>query len=181
MAKTKKTVLLDVDGVTANLHKAMYDALGIANPTAEQMSHWDVLNTVTSDQKEELIQVMDDPTFWENLPLIDGAQKGVKYIDDQGHRIIWVTAPWVSCRSFRGARARWLEANFVNFSKHGYEVRADKHNVAGDFLLDDKPKNITDYDQAHPTKMTVLFEQPYNMDFEWPRRLPAWASIKKWL
>jgi len=158
-------ILLDVDGVVADFTKGVEDATN-HKFSKEDLKVWDILDKLDPEKKEHALEVLTEPEFWRNLPIIDGAQEVVNSWDSLGHDITWVTSPWVSCESWESARRDWLDMHFGLGTKgHHYIPTSSKGKIVGDVFIDDKPKNVTEWMAAHPQGKAFIFDAPHNQSF----------------
>lgn len=174
---SEERALLDVDGVCSDFIEGVERALDHKFLGTERENE-DVLKVVPPNLRDRLYKVLAEPDFWLNLKVIEGAKEGVKYLEDLGFSIVWVTSPWVSCESWAPARREWLNRHFgLDEKGHEYRPRSDKENVDGSFLIDDRPENITAWLSAHPTKRAFIYDAPYNRHFtEVPRF--TWKKVR---
>jgi 5'(3')-deoxyribonucleotidase len=154
-------LLLDVDGVVANMVLALLNAIG-SKSTPSDFPTWDVLKALPKEEHDRAIEVLEDPSFWLNLPLVEGAKRGVQELRDQGYEVVWVTAPWKSCPGWDEARRSWIRKHFGPDDE--IIITADKQTVDGDLFIDDKPDNVESWKKAHPGKPAFLFNTPHNKD-----------------
>jgi len=171
----KKDLLMDVDGVCADFSRALIAAVG-SELRYEDVTRWDILGLFTPEQRELAYDYLSDPEFWRHLPVMDGAQEGVSFLEVTNN-IIWVTSPWSSCEGWEAARREWLNEHFGMDQKgQPYHPTADKERIDGDLIFDDKVDNVVAWAKAHPDKVAWLFDAPYNQDFDWPHRV-SWEGI----
>jgi 5'(3')-deoxyribonucleotidase len=174
-----KHVLLDVDGVVADFIRSVENALQYKFSEGDKKK-WNVLSALSKEKRNEALTALSGPLFWLNLPLINGAKEGVRYLEDAGHKITWVTSPWPSCEAWGAARTLWLNEHF-NVSGKGQEIKilSDKSGVGGDALIDDKPANILAWAGAHPSGHALLYDSPNNQECPYPHRI-TWQTIHKY-
>lgn len=173
-----KSILLDVDGVVADFVAGVESIIG-RKFTQEEKRKWDVLQFLKPEEREEVYAELAQPDFWRNLPVVDGALEGVRYLDRLGYDITWVTAPWASCESWESARRDWLDEKFAMSAKgHHYIPTASKEKVVGDILIDDKPQNIREWKEANPDKKAFLFDTPFNQDYDGAPRF-TWSKVRE--
>lgn len=173
----KKGAIIDVDGVTADFIKGLESAID-RKFSEEELGHWDLIKRLPKDTKDEVYELLTEPDFWRRLPVIDGAQEGVKYIEGLGYQIIWVTSPWTSCESWESARHDWLNKHFdLDKRGHEYHPTSDKERIDGEFIIDDKPENVKKWMDAHPSKRAFIYDAPYNKDFTTATRF-TWNKVR---
>lgn len=173
----KRDILLDVDGVAADFVEGLEKALDYRLGNHER-KEWDFLKVLPSEHRSRALVHLSNPDFWRNLPVIEGAKRGVDYLEDLGYEISWVTSPWTSCDSWEAARRDWLNKHFDwERQGHHYIPTSSKHKIKGDVFIDDKPKNVIDYKAAHPYAVAFIYDQPYNSSFcDAPRF--TWDNVK---
>ena len=81
----------------------------------------------------------DEPVgFFENLPLIKGAQLAVELLRDDYDCFILTTAPW-DCISSLSEKRIWIEKHFGDTFKRKLITTHRKDLLMGDYLIDDRP------------------------------------------
>jgi len=167
-------ILLDVDGVVADTRNAIIEKLQLKDPNPKS---WDLVKILPPDDKERVLELMDDMDFWSNLPLVDGAKKGVRLLKAYGHEVVWVTSPWKTCIGWESARRFFINEHFGDDT---IVVTSEKHHVAGDVFIDDKVDNVESYKKENPNTMVYIFDQPYNQEFHGVPRFD-WSKVEKLL
>jgi len=168
-------LLFDVDGVVADTRQALLDAAEIEkDPDPKQ---WDLVKTLSGDEKDRAIEVMNDHNFWVNLPLKDGAKKAIRLLRAAGHEIVWVTSPWKSCFGWDTARRIWIREHF---GEDSVITTRDKYHVDGDVFIDDKVDNVEKWRKTHPGKKAFIFDAPSNQDYTGAPRF-SWDKVEKLL
>jgi len=175
--KMSEGAILDVDGVCADFIKGLENVLD-RKFSEDELRHWDLIKRLPPELKEETYEILSEPDFWLKLTVIDGAQEGVRYIENLGYPIIWATSPWSSCESWESARREWLNNNFgMDARGHKYHPTADKKSIDGSFIIDDKPDNVMSWLAAHPGKKAFIYDASYNRDFNGATRF-TWARVR---
>lgn len=171
-----RSILLDVDGVVADFTKGLEDAVG-HKFSAEDLKSWDLIGKLDPEQKEEALRVLSGPAFWRGLSVVDGAREGVRYLENMGFEITWVTSPWPSCESWESVRREWLDEHFgLETQGHHYIPTSSKDKVVGDVFIDDKPENVDTWRKAHPDKRAYIFDAPHNKSYEKAPRF-TWGKV----
>lgn len=159
-------LLLDVDGVVADFIGSLLETIN-SKLQPSDIKEWGFLEILPSDERAKAEAVLKKPSFWRNLPLLDGAKEGVQELRDRGFEITWLTSPWESCPGWDRARTEWVHHHFDE--RDPVIVRKDKEKVDGDVFIDDKPDNIEKWQKAHPNKKAFIFDAPYNQKCMAPR------------
>jgi len=174
-------ILMDVDGVVADTANHLFDLLGISQEERKKFRKWAFLSELSEEDEKRGRALLKDPHFWETIPLMEGAKRGIREIKHLGHRITWLTAPYTSCPEWGAVRRRWVNRNFGGGEP--VIIEKEKEKIDGDALIDDKPDNIRKWYKARPLGHAVLFDTQFNRDFEWRTRANWSNMIKtlKWL
>jgi len=182
METTKPRILLDCDGVMADLCGGFLDA--IEEETGERFGHaviteWNITDSPFFKKlaqehrhlKEHVWARVNRIGWCAALKPIDRAQECVEILRGIAD-IEVVTSPLDSSPTWMPERKEWLKRHF-GIHPNDVHFVSKKERVIGDMLLDDKPshclswrremlaKNIPHYnpDYPHPA---VIFHQPYN-------------------
>lgn len=164
-------ILLDVDGVVADFVGCALDVL--QEETGRDWKRSDV----TEWGFDSILATMKPPEvrrFWgafrmpgvaNGLDMFPGSVEGVEFLTDAGHNIVWVTAPMAGSPTWAFERACWLADRFP-----GTPVVSTSHKqfIRGDFLVDDKPSNLTEWRGGVPGSHGegLLWDAPYNVKAE---------------
>jgi 5'(3')-deoxyribonucleotidase len=166
--------LIDVDGVLADFAGALLEEFPLDLP---EKPPWDIINLYDPERRKAVYERLADPQWWIDLPVIDGAKEGIQYLESLGHKLFYVTSPWESCEEWKPARRTWLNQHF-NVPPENVFPAEDKSWFRGDYLIDDKPKHITDWSSENPDGVAYLYDTPFNQNFRWPRRI-TWSRIRE--
>lgn len=168
----------DVDGVVADFLSAAIEASG-TKKKREDFNHFDLKKTLNEKEYVKAIAAMEDPNFWLNLGLIPGAKHRVRLLKARGFDFIWITSPWQNCPGWGIYRwgiyqRAWIEENFGD---DPVIIDSDKAGYDADIFIDDKVDNVKAWKKAHPDKLTLLYDAPYNKEYgEVPR--VTWDTIE---
>lgn len=161
-----QTVLVDVDGVTADSHKTW---LNFYNQdyhdwlTFDKIKSWGIHQYVKPECGRKIYDYLRRPDFYDNTLPVMGAVEGVGLLRRLGYKVVFVSAGMFP------AKVDWLarEGFLVDFpyADHRPETARDvilcndKSMIRGDYLIDDYPGNLAEF----PGKR-ILFDQPWNED-----------------
>lgn len=176
-AVPKLPVLIDVDGVLADFVGPILRAAG-SYLEHHQVTEYEMFDHHMDEaERARAIVACGGEDFWENLPVIQGAQEGVEEI--RAHRpVVFLTQPWHGCSGWYGARLAWLRRHFAASHRELAPLHGSvKHLVDGAALIEDSPVNLTAWSDAHPHRMPVIFDAPYNRTLTIDR--PLWL-LKGW-
>jgi 5'(3')-deoxyribonucleotidase len=172
-----RRVLLDCDGVLANLRKHTVEVMGLpidwSAPGDYKVEDW-----LEPDDAKAARDLLKAPEFWMTLPVMDGALEGVQKFRDRNYEVVVLTAPYASCPLWYDLRISWLKENF-NIPRDSVIVGSKKSWVGNaDRFLDDKLTNIESWEAENPNGRAYLFTAPHNVMVPRLQRVD-WDSIDK--
>lgn len=167
-------IAIDVDDVIAQslkhwieLYNSDYDDC----LSLETITDWDLTKFVKCGS--EIYEYLKEPSFYDGVVPIVGAQTIIRSLRARGHEIIFVSA---------GAsieKTKWLfEYSFINqiFPHDPCLVYAsNKALINADMIIDDRASTVVRY-----PKGGIIFAQPWNDIKLWPlnvERVESWADI----
>jgi 5'(3')-deoxyribonucleotidase len=151
-------ILLDVDGCIAALVEelcAHLRDLGYRRQP-EDIVHYEIRKCVTAAEASAVSEKMREIGFCVSLPWYYGAREFVDKLHALGEVIV-VTKPNLDAPTWVYEREQWL-ASHVNKIVH----TAHKELVAGDVLIEDSIENAHKWLSAHPGKLVILLDRPWN-------------------
>jgi len=176
------TVLLDMDGVVADLTNTLLDQYNYL--TNEKIAIDQIKSTKTFKWVGDpmlMKKLLECPGFMRGLPPIDGAIEGVEKLVKLGYDVVFVSNATNGPTSGHEKR-EWLKFYFSKtWTKYVPLILThQKYRVRGDVLLDDDPKN---FENLRETK-GLLFNQPYNASLIVSgnvERIYGWDHFLDWL
>ena len=170
------TVGLDVDGVLANLIQGTLDWLvlqGHSRRHHDDVTMYDFRKELlNARERESAVLRWSFPEFWASLPVYPGAVEAVAELRAHGHDVVFVTAPWSSCRGWYDARLDWLQQHFSagvtgkgtgkRSLQHDFYPVDRKHRIRLDALVEDKPGNLDTWLAENKSGVGFLYPQAYN-------------------
>lgn len=171
-------VLVDMDGVQADLESQFWDTWANTHPDAPQRpdvdpSHFYVEDQLPEEWKEHVRAVTTAPGFYRHLPPMPGAAQAMNDMLAAGWDVVVCTAPLLSNPTCASDKLAWLEEYIGEGWSRRAVIAKDKTRVRGDLLIDDKP-DVTG--SLTPTWQHVVFDAPYNRAAPSPHRLTRWAD-----
>lgn len=177
----KATVLMDVDGVVADL----------IGKTKEQLPHcfenhdpdtWYLEDVLSEEEFKQCLELWKTKGFCLSLPTTTGAQNAVLQIHNKGYDIRWVTAPLPDAYHWMPERVEWLRNHFHGLAPLEHIMFAtDKARVQGTVLIDDKPSNVELWAKSNPHGLAILFDAPWNRTHQLTRhntkRALTWEHV----
>jgi len=179
--KHQKRGLFDVDGVCGKFHdKAralIKEIFGLDIPLEDYVT-WDVTGVLpTREMKDLLNEAIAEPGFAITMEPYPEAQKAIAEIRKLV-AVRFVTTPHMVSKTWMQERREWLIEKF--HATHQEIIQAhDKVEIVGGLFLDDRPKNVRSWQEHHPDRVALLFDQPYNRSEEANglRRVTSWEEV----
>lgn len=147
------TVLLDVDGPLGAFTEHLFECVGAP---ARKPVGWDVLSALSPQQITAARYILENPRWWADMPVTKNAEQGVEMLQNSGHRILVVTAPYAACPDWHRTRVRWLNQYF-GFHEEQVILAHDKQWAYGDVFIDDKPSSVHNWCRRHRHGKGYLF------------------------
>jgi len=163
MQHTNKAIVLDLDGVIADIESPLVDIIYSRGVPAEDI---DLESWIISDTKnQDILEIYNDPLFWKNMKPYRDAWHQVNYWFGIGYDINIVTA-----RRQPNAVAQtipWLESWNINTLKPIFCNLGEKINyikkIDPVFVIEDNPREIRKIEQAGVK--CYLRAQSYNQKY----------------
>jgi uncharacterized protein len=181
VAEAVKTVAIDVDSVLADVMLVWTDEYSKQSKkrvTKKEITQWDIptILPITPDQVYHYFSHVWKHRWREIPPTEPDIGDVTKRIHRKGYRISIITkrerptAPYV---------AMWLDLHRIYADELLFVYDAvPKASYPFDVLIDDAPKNLVD---IVAPKSAILFNQPWNLDFDWPVRVNTLSEAEKLL
>lgn len=170
-------ILLDVDGPVADLHPTWlerYNRRWDDNLTVEDLTVWELDRIVKEECGKRVYDHLHEPDLYDDVAVVDGAAGGIAALRAAGHRVVFLTA----CSAVMAtAKMKWLHQHGLLGDVPPYVftdlvIAQDKSLVPGDVLIDDRPKNLEDFQGKG-----ILWDAPYNRgERRWPR-VRSWEVV----
>lgn len=169
-------VLVDMDGVQADLEAHFWKLWATWHPNAPQRQDADPAHFYIEDQlpaawRKQARAILDLPGFYRDLPPIPGAADALNAMLEIGWDVAVCTAPLLTNPTCASDKLDWLEEHIGPGWARRAVIAKDKSLVSGDVLIDDKPAIRM---SRTPTWAHVVFDTPYNRHASSPHRLRSW-------
>lgn len=141
----KRTLYLDMDGVIADFNSGVQTVLG-----------YHIKDTSSHYANSEWNKIKSNARFFKNLPVMSNAENLIdlarRFRDQLGWNLLFLTAipssndvPWAFWD-----KCVWAQKHFPDIPVHfgPYAHDKQKHCTPGDILIDDRPSNIQEWQQA---------------------------------
>lgn len=184
-------ILLDMDGVLANLEKGFLDCWRkkypekIYIPLENRNTHF-LVDQYPKEYKTLINQVMAEPNFFLSLEPIEGSIQAVKELFAMDMEIFICTVPLKDYKNCVSEKYQWVE-KYLGFEwTQRIILTTDKTLIKGDYLIDDQPI-ITGVER--PSWKHVMYDLPknrgenavYRLNWDnWKDRAPFLQSQKNY-
>lgn len=177
-------VLLDCDGVLADFVGHMIARLNAHGHAIPEVKKYDFLRAFDEPVGVLARRLLEDPAHWAHIPPYD-VRAQVDALRSDGHDVVCVTSPWLSCASWCSVRRDWLKRHF-GFHHNDVIVTARKHLVRGDAFIDDRWDAVAAWGNANPMGLALLMDRSWTKDdpsvtqrFDWS--IPDMKALRAWL
>ena len=179
---SEKIVLVDVDGVVADLHTEWCRRISNTHHlafTPEMVTSWDMERLVPEHVGERVFDHLWEDDLYDHVQPIPGARQGTERLRELGYRVVYLTS---SNDVTAGQKMRWLKRHdfLVQPEPHEYAdviTAHDKSLVPGFALIDDGAHNLS----HAPVRRRLLFDQPHNRSVSGYERVSSWAEVTETL
>jgi 5'(3')-deoxyribonucleotidase len=174
-----KTLSIDFDSVLADTMIAWtkeYNKLKNTNITKSEITYWNIgmILPLSADEISTMFNYVWQ-YCWQDIPPSEpGLSEIIKRIHRRGYRISVLTKRE---RPTVAYVAKWLDHHDIYSDDlifiYDNTPKAEYHF---DILIDDAPINLVD---ITPPKVGILFNQPWNKDFNWPLRVNTLREVEQ--
>ena len=156
------TILVDMDDTIEQLLKALVKRANERfhrNATLDDVTDWSIVCAYPGIEKQQILDFMREPDFWEDVEPVPGAAEALKHFMDEGHEVYIVTA--TESEHVAGKMERVLFRYFPFLSWKQVIVTSRKQMIRGDVLIDDGIHNL-----EGGAYRKILYTAPYNRDYD---------------
>lgn len=128
---------------------------------------WEI---VPADRQQQLRAFLDAEDFFEDLPIMPGAQEVLSALSSRFE--IFVATQAMVVPNSLGPKFRWLQRHFSFIPPTNYVFCGNKCILRADFLIDDIPRNF-----RHFEGQGLLFTAPHNLLATGYTRVANWQEV----
>ncbi|MBB6453276.1 5'(3')-deoxyribonucleotidase [Salirhabdus euzebyi] len=168
-----KRIAIDMDEVMADFttkHLTLYN-----RDFGEALTKEDLLGTrlwtLRPDLAKKLFEYVYDPTFFQDLDVMEGSQEVIKELSEH-YEIFIATAAMEVPTSF-AAKYKWLKEHFPFLSDMNFVFCGNKSIINADYLIDDNVKNFKDF-----SGQGILFTSEHNINETGYVRVNNWHEVR---
>ncbi len=156
------TILVDMDDTMEQLLEALVKRANERfgrNASVNEVTDWTIVCAFPGIKKRQILDLMYEPGFWEDVKPVPGAAEALRHFMDEGHKIYVVTATELEHvhRKMQDVLFRY----FPFLSPQQVIIISRKQMIRGDVLIDDGIHNLEGGEYKK-----ILFTRPYNRDYD---------------
>ena len=125
------------------------------------------------DRQQQLRAFLDAEDFFEDLPLMPGAQEVLKLLSARFELFIATQA--MAVPNSLGPKYRWLQRHFNFIPPTHYVFCGDKSILKADYLIDDVPRNLKRF-----AGQGLLYTAPHNLTVAGFERVNNWQEVAEY-
>lgn len=125
------------------------------------------------DRQQQLRAFLDAEDFFEDLPLMPGAQEVLKLLSARFELFIATQA--MAVPNSLGPKYRWLQRHFNFIPPTHYVFCGDKSILKADYLIDDVPRNLKRF-----AGQGLLYTAPHNLTVTGFERVNNWQEVAEY-
>lgn len=159
-----KTILVDIDGILADLQGDWYPRYNAIRPegypelTPETVNNWDIPQA----HHKTLWSVIEQPGLYRNLKPLEGAVEGLRELVGNRALDTYIVTSATAAPHTPTEKIQWLGEHFPFVSRKKIITCHNKTLIRGDVLVDDAPTNVQGWLSRNPSKTVVTINYPYN-------------------
>jgi 5'(3')-deoxyribonucleotidase len=168
-----KRICVDMDEVMADTlaeHLRRYNQEFDEQVTTDDLAGKGLWEVAPLDRQQQLRAFLDAEDFFEDLPLMPGAQEVLKRLSSRFE--IFVATQAMVVPNSLGPKYRWLQQHFSFIPPTNYVFCGNKSILRADFLIDDMPRNLN-----HFGGQGLLFTAPHNLTVSGFTRVDDWQEV----
>ena len=176
------TIGVDVDGVLGDFVNPVLNTVNEIYGTyykEADIIKFNMEEIIGKEEMQNAMKVLEEKSFVLSMSIYEGAIDNINVIRKMFwvNRIVFVTSPYYSYKSWVYERFEWLKNNF-NASKDDVIFTSDKTLFNGDILIDDYHKNLQKWIDLKRTG--IKLERPWNKDYKCNKTAKSWDEVKEY-
>ena len=168
-----RRICVDMDEVMADTlseHLRRYNQEFDESLTTEDLSGKGLWEVTPLDRQQQLRAFLDAEDFFEDLPLMPGAQEVLKSLTPRFE--IFIATQAMTVPNSLGPKYRWLQRHFPFIPPTNYVFCGNKCILRADYLIDDLPRNLQRF-EGHG----LLYTAPHNRNVSGFTRVDNWQQV----
>jgi 5'-nucleotidase len=168
-----RRICVDMDEVIADTlseHLRRYNQEFDESITTDDLIGKGLWEVTPHDRQQQLRAFLDAEDFFEDLPLMPGAQEVLKSLITRFE--IFIATSAMAVPNSLGPKYRWLQRHFSFIPPTNYVFCGNKHILRADYLVDDLPRNLQHF-EGHG----LLYTAPHNKNVTGFTRVNDWQEV----
>jgi len=158
---------------TLSEHLRRYNQQFEEDVTVDDLAGKGLWEITPLDRQQQLRAFLDAEDFFEDLPLIDGAQQ---VLHDLSSRFeIFIATQAMTVPNSLGPKYRWLQRHFTFIPPTHYVFCGNKSILRADYLIDDLPRNLQRFEGQG-----LLYTAPHNLAATGFTRVNDWQEVAQY-
>jgi 5'-nucleotidase len=169
-------ICVDMDEVMADTlaeHLRRYNEAFDEAITVDDLAGKGIWEVAPLDRRQQLRAFLDAEDFFEDLPLIPGAQEVLKGLSTRFE--VFVTTQAMTVPNSLGPKYHWLQRHFSFIPPTHYVFCGNKCILRADYLIDDLPRNLLRFEG-----LGLLFTAPHNIGATGFTRVDNWQQVAEY-
>jgi 5'(3')-deoxyribonucleotidase len=154
-------------------HLRRYNQAFAEEVTLEDLAGKGLWEIAPLDRKEQLRAFLDAEDFFEDLPLMPGAQEVLRELGSRFE--IFIATQAMAVPNSLGPKYRWLQRHFPFIPPSHYVFCGDKSVLRADYLIDDQPRNLLRFQGVG-----LLYTAPHNLAATEFVRVDNWQEVAEY-
>jgi 5'-nucleotidase len=168
-----RRICVDMDEVMADTlseHLRRYNEAFDEAITPDELKGKGLWEYAPETRRQQLREFLDAEDFFEDLPLMPGAQQVLEQLSQRFE--IFIATQAMTVPNSLGPKYRWLQRHFPFIPPTHYFFCGNKSILLADYLIDDLPRNL---DRFQGTGL--LYSAPHNLTASAYVRVDTWQEV----
>jgi len=168
-----RRICVDMDEVMADTlseHLRRYNEAFDEAITPDELRGKGLWEYAPETRRQQLREFLDAEDFFEDLPLMPGAQQVLELLSQRFE--IFIATQAMAVPNSLGPKYRWLQRHFPFIPPTHYVFCGNKSILLADYLIDDLPRNL---DRFQGTGL--LYSAPHNLTTSAYVRVNTWQEV----
>jgi 5'-nucleotidase len=168
-----RRICVDMDEVMADTlseHLRRYNEAFDEAITPDELKGKGLWEYAPETRRQQLREFLDAEDFFEDLPLMPGAQQVLEQLSQRFE--IFIATQAMTVPNSLGPKYRWLQRHFPFIPPTHYVFCGNKSILLADYLIDDLPRNL---DRFQGTGL--LYSAPHNLTASAYVRVNTWQEV----
>jgi 5'(3')-deoxyribonucleotidase len=154
-------------------HLRRYNQAFDEEVTTEDLAGKGLWEITPLDRQQQLRAFLDAEDFFEDLPLMPGAQEVLKQLCSRFE--IFIATQAMAVPNSLGPKYRWLQRHFPFIPPSHYVFCGDKSVLRAEYLIDDQPRNLMRFQGKG-----LLYTAPHNLSETGFVRVNNWQEVARY-